>query len=326
MSRSGRGIPGVVNTVRAMLDDFETWQVATKTPNAEGVSLPYTEHYIYIGPDGRPVRITRDDITQEAGPDEKGLPPGRYEIRVIGMDGNECVEPFVGEHIAYDELSALRRSPSDVASSAFSAVTSELETALRNTGARLRDAERREEKYRRDCNTYIDQNANLLREKGMLMLRTEQAEGYAKAAKEEVELLRNELAALREETAMFKPHAQLLVQEGVQYLARAFGIPMPAALPSANDIGAPQVGDPMPQNIGAEDPLGRFNDFFAATIANPYFCAWAIEQGTKMNPPITWPLVRALFWAHTKCDLGAVPDWERMFAEYDAERAPVAAE
>lgn len=88
-----RGIPDVSNDISAMLEDFDAWKAYTDAPNEDGESIPYTVHYVYLRPDGRPMRTTRRRLA------EGDLPSGKYEIRILDSSGNEVVERFTGENL-----------------------------------------------------------------------------------------------------------------------------------------------------------------------------------------------------------------------------------
>ena len=319
-------MPGVVQTISSMLREFEIFEREAKTPDDHGhVSIDYEVRYIYIGPDGIRRSIDKSEMVPtdgiDAGPNS-GPPPGTYEIHVVNAAGEDIVEPYRAEHVTY-ELMAARRSPQESLAGVYGTALQDAEATIRNQRSRLNDAERREAKARDDLNTKQDQLTKAYSDIAKYRLSAERATSEAAADRERCAAFEAELEQLRSDTAMFKPHVGMIVDEGMRRLCGVLGFPMPSAEQS-ND----EQGDPMPQGIGCEDPMGTLDTYFKLTLLNPYMARYLVKNSKLLTPAnvMNWKLVRAVVWLFYKRDLGAVPDWNAMCSDWDTMLEEVRAE
>lgn len=317
---------GIVQTISGMLQEFETWKRITDTPDESGqVSVAYEVRYVYIGPDGVRRGIDRSDLSSpdgiDAGPSAGPL-PGTYEIHIVDSSGSDLIEPFRAEHVTYDSMTA-RRSPQESLAGLYGTALQDAEATIRNQRSRLNDAERRETKAREDLNTKQDQLTKALSDVASYRLAAERAAAEAKADRERCLAFEAELEQIRADTAMFKPHVGMIVDEGMRRLCGVLGLPMPN-VEQSND----EQGDPMPQGIGCEDPMGTFDTYFKLTLLNPHIARYLVSNSGLLTPPnvMNWRLVRAVVWLFYKRDLGAVPDWNSMCSDWDSMLDEIQAE
>jgi hypothetical protein len=319
-------MPGVVQTISGMLQEFETWKRITDTPDESGhVSVAYEVRYLYIGPDGIRRGIDKSDLGLSEGIDagpSAGPMPGTYEIHIVDASGNDLIEPFRAEHVTYDSM-ATRRSPQESLAGVYGTALQDAEATIRNQRSRLNDSERREQRARDDLNLKQDQLTKALSDVANYRLAAERATAEAAADRERCAAFEAELEQLRADTAMFKPHVGMIVDEGMRRLCGVLGFPMPNTEQS-ND----EQGDPMPQGIGCEDPMGTLDAYLKLTLLNPYMARYLIRNSKILTPPgvMNWKLVRAVVWLFYKRDLGAVPNWDAMCADWDAMIQEIRAE
>jgi hypothetical protein len=321
-------MPGVVQTISGMLQEFETWKRITDTPDEAGhVSVAYEVRYIYIGPDGIKRGIDKSDLGLsdgiDAGPNA-GPAPGTYEIHVVDSSGNDLVEPFRAEHVPYESMVS-RRSPQESLAGVYGTALQDAEATIRNQRSRLNDAERREQKARDDLNLKQDQLTKALSDVASFRLAAERATSEAAADRQRCLSFEAELEQIRSDTAMFKPHVGMIVDEGMRRLCGVLGFPVPNTDTSNDQQGQ---GDPMPQGIGCEDPMGTLDVFLKLTLMNPYMARYLVKNSGLLTPPnvMNWKLVRAVTWIFYKRDLGPVPDWNSMCSDWDAMLEEIRAE
>ncbi len=303
---------GVTLTIAAVLADVALFEKTIDPSLAEDgeASIDHEVQYTYIGPNGRRIGVTKEQLVGNGENDNWPL-PGVYEIDIVNSEGNSVLpEPWRAEHFDKDSLiESAKERDGNPGAQLFAVLGEEARISIRNQRHEINHAQARERSAREDLEKQIDVNAQLQKEKNAAIAIAERADAEKDLAVKRQNVAEEALHALENELAYMKPQIAAAVDHGIAQFGKMLGVQgeatndgEPNAPPGEDGDATAQERAPAPP--GADNPAAVLNDLLEKVVFNPDVCRELVEQGF-----LSWETVRAIVWVQRGVDLGSEPDW-----------------